>query len=180
MKITWETEISELVNVEETAGLVESVEETIERWTEPRIDALELEMTVGGLSKQALVFDGDSPLYDEAQKIAKSYENKIQEFKNFYNEVKEKTEDKRREELLDLQEKVSQEKERMQKVKDSNTAKAAKADASPDGKINAGGSGAYAYYVDGDFFRNAATKNQKIIDELQGKLEQIDVELGKV
>lgn len=179
MKITWETEISELLTVEEAVGIVEEDEAQIRKRIEPRIDALELEMTVGGLAKQALVFDGNTPLYDKAHTIVKEYENILQQLKTIANEVETATKNKRREELLELQRAVKVEQDKMVGFKNQNLNLAKQADASPSGTITMG-YGPYSYSVTGDFYRDSANSNQKRIDQLQEKLDRISVELKKV
>lgn len=179
MRITWETEINELLTVEEAVGIVEEDEAQIRKRVEPRIDALELEMTVGGLSQQALVFDGNTPLYDKAHAIVKEYEDLVQKLKKITEEVETKTKEKRKEELMELQYAVQAEIDRLTRLKQQNLNLAQQADASPNGTLTMG-YGAYSYSVTGDFYRNSANTNQNRINELQEKLDRISVELKKV
>lgn len=179
MRITWETEINELLKVEEAVGIVEEDETEIRRRVEPRIDALELEMTVGGLSQQALVFDGNTPLYDQANETVKAYEALIQKLKKFAEEVETKSKNKRTEELIELKHAVQAEIDRLVSLKQQHLNMAKQADASPNGTLTMG-YGAYSYNVTGDFYRNSAYNNQNRINQLQEKLDRVNVELKKV
>lgn len=170
MKITWKTEISELINAEKTAGLVKTVKESLEKWCSPRIDALELEMTVGGLSKQGLVFDGNSPLYNEAKRISKIYEKKLTDYDNFYKKVLEKSNEQRKKELLKLQTEISDKIDELKITKQSYLSAAEYSEEHPNNRYDQAN-------VD---FRSLADNQQEKIDELTKKLEQVNAELGKV
>lgn len=109
MKITWKTEISELVNVDEVVSIVSDARSKIEEKTNAKIDALELEMTVGGLSKQALMLDNNSPLFDEAKKVVEMYEKQLSNIKELEAKIRIEATNQRREELTTLKGKIEEE-----------------------------------------------------------------------
>ena len=172
MKITWKTEISELVNVENAVGMVRDANSRLKNLLEPRIDALELEMTLGGLSKQALIFDGVSPLYNKAQEIMTAYESKLTEFVNFEKEVETAATEKRREQLLKLQSAIKAQLEALKASKEYFLEKTAKM-AENQGVY-------YDRYSTAADYRQYAETTQESITALEPKLEQVNIELGKV
>lgn len=103
MEITAWTKIEELVNVETVSGYVEKEKKQVEKWLNSRIDALDIEMMVGGLSPEALMLDNESPLFDKAKEVKTGFENIIQKFSDLKSEVKSKTRQQRLRELDTLE-----------------------------------------------------------------------------
>lgn len=152
--IVWETKISDLVNVEKVVSIVSDGRKKIEKETNAKIDALELEMTVGGLSKQALMLGDNSPLFDAAKKIVNDYKAQLTFLESLEDEVKEATVKQRKEELTTLKSRVEEKKKELEakRLKQSESV----------GGVN-----------------NAIDYTGQIT-ALAKKLEQISAELGKL
>lgn len=76
MKITFKTNPEEILktsDINSATKKINSLKESINK----KIDALEIEMTVGGLSKQALMIEDYSPLYNEAREIITKYNDEF-------------------------------------------------------------------------------------------------------
>lgn len=162
MIITWHTKISDLVNVEEVVSIVSDGRKKIEKETNTKIDALELEMTVGGLSKQALMLGDNSPLFDAAKKIVNDYKAQLTFLKSLEDEVKEATVKQRKEELTTLKTKVEEKKKEFSEIV-TRQEKISKEE--PRLKDDAGKK--IEYY-------------SEQIKTLEEKLEKINAELGKL
>lgn len=154
MIITWHTKISDLVNVEEVVSIVSDGRKKIEKETNTKIDALELEMTVGGLSKQALMLGDNSPLFDAAKKIVNDYEAQLTFLKSLEDDVEKATIKERKKELTTLKVRVEERKKELE-TKRLQQSKAV-------GGVN-----------------NAIDYTGQITN-LSKKLEQINTELGKL
>ena len=154
MEITWHTKISDLVNVEEVISIVSDARSKIEKTINDRVDTLELEMTVGGLSQQALMLDDNSPLFNASKKVVEMYDKQISDVKELENEAKEAATEKRREELTTLKSRVEEKKKELEakRLKQSESV----------GGVN-----------------NAIDYTGQIT-ALAKKLEQISAELGKL
>lgn len=179
MEITWQTEISELVDVETVVGYVEDTESTVKGWVNPRIDALELEMIVGGLSQEALLFNGESPLFDEAKRIKTAYEDKLAQFSELEKEVRTKTRNKRREELLKLQTAVQAEYDRQSELKNHYLSQKAEADENG-GSLTPSYHGAYSYSLSSEGIQDKIDDCNEMITTLGEKLKLIETELQKL
>lgn len=172
MEITWHTKISDLVNVEEVISIVSDARSKIEKTINDRVDTLELEMTVGGLSQQALMLDDNSPLFNASKKVVEMYDKQISDVKELENEVKEKATEKRKEELETLETKV---KNKLESFKNELEEKKKLSEKNPSSQSNAAASGS-------SLQSNVAVISyySSQIKILEKKLEKINAELGKL
>ena len=180
MTIDWTTEVEDLVNVDTVTGYVEDTEDQLKTWINPRIDTLELEMRVGGLSKEALIFNEESPLFDEASRIRTEFKDKLEQIADLKNDVEGETKEQRKTELTTLKTKVEE------KLSDLNREKQKWENLAAQAKENGGKiSYSYSQYGGGTTYteqdcNDKATANDETIKTLNDKLERINTELGKL
>lgn len=189
MKITWKTEISELVNVDEVVSIVSDARSKIEEKTNAKIDALELEMTVGGLSKQALMLDNNSPLFDEAKKVVEMYEKQLSNIKELEDKTRTTATKQRKEELTTLKGKIEDKIHSMNsilgKIVSAITA-SFKEGFSLENRIvrELSASPALGGFINGiksiSDLETAKSTTSSQLTELKEKLQKVEAELGKL
>lgn len=162
MEITYKTKLGEIVKSEDIINnyftpRVKNVKKNIN----DRIEILELEMTVGGLARESLIFGTSSPLYDKSKLVLDTYRNEIiQRLDNLKTEINTSTTKKREEELTELKNAVNSRILTLNKLIENSESLAI----------------SDRYWQENNFVSQYIMEKK----ELQAKLEDIETELGTI
>ncbi len=171
MKITYKTKIKDLIDKNTVNTMVEDAMKKYLVNSDTRMTILEVEMTTGGLSKEAMFFNDNSPLYDKAREVYNEYGEITTSLTNLKAEIANNTQMQRQKELTQL--KVAIE-ERMEEI--DNIRNQLKNSASKNGNYG-------TRYISQEQSERAsalyASRMQEEIGELHTKLENVKIELGK-
>lgn len=170
MEITYKTEVEELLDAESLTAEVDNVKNDIKKKIDPRMESLELEMTVGGLSKQALMFDDYSPLYDKASRINSNYELIENELSGLQRRVNLCSWNQRRKELTTLKTKIEERMEQLNALKNIALDNARKIET---------GSNPYAYGPTASQYRQYAREYEDEYKQLKVKKQKVIGQLSK-